>query len=320
MRLIAESVAGTQVPVRIEGERGTGKTLVARRLHTLSARRDLPLLVLDAARTPPEGSVAALFGDERSCGAVRAASGATLLVRSVQRLDGRAQNALARWLRSGVVPEGPFAHERSDARLLVTSHEPLDVLAAHGKFLADLAAALSTVVVRVPPLRERRGDAALLFAHFLQASGQEPPKLTDDATALFDQHPWRGNAEEVAALAALVAARGPFPSLDAAALRPLLAFPGPAPGGGAGEAECPASLDEVPTLAELTSGHVIRVLALAGGVRSRAAKALGISPRTLYNHLQGLALGSSRGAKVRSAAGPGPAVRGGAEATLPRTR
>jgi DNA-binding NtrC family response regulator len=203
-------------------------------------------------------------------------------VRAVERLDPETQESLAKWLRTGALPSGPQARESTDARLVVTTRESLDGLVAGGRFRSDLAAALASVVVRVPPLRERPGDAVLLVAHFVQSAGQDPPALSERAGALLDGHPWPGNVAEAAALAVLIAARGPFASLHETELLPLLAFPNPAASG-------PSDLTDVQTLHEATLGHVVRVLALSGGVRSRAAKALGISPRTLYNHLRGRA-------------------------------
>lgn len=314
VREIVTLVAGAEAPVRIDGEAGTGKTLVARALHGLSPRGDAPLVEIDAARLPPHAVAAALLGTGRRRGAIETARRATILVRAVDRLDATTQRALARWLRTGTVPprlaadgepvpeEGPLA---SDARLLVTSRESLDALSADGAFLPELAAALATATIRMPPLRDRPGDAALLLAHFLQEAVNPPPRIEADAAALLEGQRWPGNVAELRALAWILAARSPGASLGAPDLLPLLAFPHPraAPGGA----------DGVPTLDQVAFGHIVRVLALCGGARGQAAKALGIAPRTLYNHLRrrppdGAAAQAGTGAlTARNVAGARPA-------------
>jgi DNA-binding NtrC family response regulator len=278
VREIVQHVAGADAPVRIEGEQGTGRTLVARIVHHLSPRHDLPLFVVDAGRLSPGEAGRRLFGAGEDCGALWSARGTTLVLRSAERLDGSTQLALARWLRTRRIGVGPHAAEESDARLVVTAAPSLDALAARGTVRDDFVAALSALRVGLPPLRDRPGDAEPLLAHFLHAAGHETPRLDDAARRLLRSHAWPGNVAEVRGVAALLASRGPFDELGEADLLPLLAFPRPRPAAA-------GALDGVPTLHDVSLGHIVRVLALAGGVRTRAAKALGISPRTLYNHL-----------------------------------
>jgi DNA-binding NtrC family response regulator len=267
--------------VTIEGETGSGRALVARTIHDLSPRRGGPFLVVDAGVQGPAAAHARLFGGgEAGWGALRTAQRGSVLVRSLECLEPRSQAVLAAWLRTGTIPDGPHGGESSEARLLGTVGAPLGTLAATGRLSADLLGALAAVRISLAPLRERPGDPALLLEHFLREARADGTTLDASARTALDRHPWPGNVAEVRALAALLAARGPFPGLGEAALLPLLAFPRPAP-------SADGALDGVPTLRDVEIGHIVRVLALAGGVRSRAAKALGISPRTIYNHLRG---------------------------------
>lgn len=281
VRQVLTHVALADAPVRIEGEPGTGKSLAARIVHRRSPRAAAPLFEVDGAAP---GAAEVLLGAGRATGVLAASHGATVLIRSLDRLETPAQNAVAVWLRTGALPEGARSVHAANARLLTTTREPLEDLAARGSIARELASALAPVSVRLPPVRERRGDAWLLLEHFVAALGAPPPRARPAAVRLLEAHGWPGNVAEVRALAELVAARGPVTRIEEPDLVALLSFPGvrrgaaAAPGGAA---------DELPTLRQVALGHVVRVLALHGGARGRAAKALGISPRTLYNHLHG---------------------------------
>ena len=195
----ASAVAAVDRPVVLVGERGTGKAVVAERLHRLSDRWNKPLVTANGA------AVIDLFGDQGRAGragdgVVQRAAGGTLVLEDVGALSPVAQLRLLRALERGEVGE---RHPRPiDVRIVATTDAHLPALVAAGSFRADLLERLAFAVITLPPLRERGGDALLLAHHHGRRMAVELGRDTwrgfgEEAVAQLTAHRWPGNLREL---------------------------------------------------------------------------------------------------------------------------
>jgi DNA-binding NtrC family response regulator len=188
VRDVIGRVAPTDAPVLIYGEAGTGKSLIARRLHLQSRRAAGPFLQIDLAALTPEEAEAALFGDGAAAsGALTAARGGTLFLDEVGALTPRLQGRLLAVLEAG----------RLDVRLIAASRRTRAALNGPGALRRDLFYRLNTVEIEAPPLSVRDQDALVLAEHFLRlyASryGRPAKALTQEARAAILEGPWPGD-------------------------------------------------------------------------------------------------------------------------------
>ena len=226
MRELLQRIAAagaTDSSVLIQGESGSGKALVARALHDASGRRAVPLVCLDCGAIPGHAANAEIFGRppaRPSRGLLHAADRGTLFLDEVGELPLNAQHSLSRYLQGDSDGDSP----RPDVRVIAASRHDLEQLAASGHFRRDLLARLCSVVLRVPPLRDR-GDDVVLIAEALLARAAaklDKPGLSFAAEALeaIRRHPWPGNARELANVAERAAALSTEPIIGC----DLLAF------------------------------------------------------------------------------------------------
>ncbi len=203
-------LSGSRATVIVTGESGSGKEVVARALHRLSARADRPYVAFNCAAVPRELFEGQLFGYRRGAytgaatdhpGVLRAAHGGTLFLDEIGELPLEVQPKLLRFLENGeIFPLGETRPAQVDVRVIAATHRDLGQLVREGRFREDLYYRLQVVPVRVPPLRERREDIIALARHFvgqLTPEGQEPPQLGPDALATLVAHPWPGNVREL---------------------------------------------------------------------------------------------------------------------------
>jgi DNA-binding NtrC family response regulator len=304
LRRIIAMVAPTNASVLIEGESGTGKELVARSVHAESRRAAAPFVTINCAAMPDGLIESTLFGHEkgaftgatqRQVGAFERADGGTLFLDEISEMRLDLQAKLLR-----VIQESDFERVggrqtvRVDVRLIASTNRNLQEEVAAGRFRADLYYRLHVVPIRTPPLRERRDDVPALLTHALEAAsvalGVDPPELPRETVADLCNYDWPGNVRElVNATQRAVILSGGEPLAVCHFLvadigghsTPRLAGSG-APtlaGPGVVATELPINLAELEALA------IQRALDQAGGVRSKAAKLLGISERTLRNRL-----------------------------------
>ncbi len=208
----ASAAAALSRPVLVIGERGTGKELIAERLHRLSPRWGGPLVSLNCAALPENLIDAELFGYEAGAftGANRAragrfedADGGTLFLDEIATLSAAAQERLLRVVEYGELTRiGSNRALKVDVRLVGATNEDLPSLVEQGRFRADLLDRLSFEVVTLPPLRERAEDIEVLAMHFARRMAAELgwprfPGFTAAATQLLDAHPWPGNVREL---------------------------------------------------------------------------------------------------------------------------
>lgn len=208
----ASAAAALNRPVLVIGERGTGKELIAERLHRLSPRWGAPLISINCAALPENLIDAELFGYEAGAftGAQRAragrfedADGGTLFLDEIATLSSAAQERLLRVVEYGELTRiGSNRALTVDVRLVGATNEDLPRLVEKGRFRADLLDRLSFEVITLPPLRERAEDIEALALHFGRRMAVELgwarfPGFTPKAKALLDSHPWYGNVREL---------------------------------------------------------------------------------------------------------------------------
>ncbi len=208
----ASRAAALDRPVLVIGERGTGKELVAERLHRLSPRWDHPMVVMNCAALPETLIEAELFGHEAGAftGATRArvgrfeeAHGGTLFLDELGTLSMAAQERLLRAVEYGEVTRiGSSRPQRVDVRIVAATNEHLPDRVARHQFRADLLDRLSFEVVTLPPLRARSGDVLALADHFGRRMASELgwerwPGFTAEAGQALAAHPWPGNVREL---------------------------------------------------------------------------------------------------------------------------
>lgn len=199
-------------PVLVIGERGTGKELVAERLHHLSRRWGEPLIIMNCAALPETLIEAELFGHEQGAftGATRArpgrfeeADGGTLFLDELGTLSMAAQERLLRVIEYGEVTRiGASRPITVDARIVAATNEDLPAAAQAGRFRPDLLDRLSFEVITLPPLRAREGDVAVLANHFgrrMAAELEWPqwPGFSAACMAELEAHGWPGNVREL---------------------------------------------------------------------------------------------------------------------------
>ncbi|MGF1549366.1 MAG: phage shock protein operon transcriptional activator [Sphingomonadaceae bacterium] len=208
----ASRAAPLNRPVLVIGERGTGKELIAERLHRLSGRWDGPLVVMNCAALPETLIEAELFGHEAGAftgagkgrtGRFEEADGGTLFLDELATLSRAAQDRLLRAVEYGELTRiGSNKAIEVDVRIVAATNEHLPRLVEEGRFRADLLDRLSFEVVTLPPLRHRRSDIPLLADHFGRRMAVELdwprwPGFSDDAAALLLGHEWYGNVREL---------------------------------------------------------------------------------------------------------------------------
>jgi len=211
-----DRVAPTPLPVLIEGETGSGKDGLARRLHRRSRRAARPLLAVNCAAFTESLLDAELFGAVRGAytgadrdrpGLFRLASGGTLFLDEVGDMGPAMQAKLLRALETRCVrPVGGEQEEPVDVRVVAATHHDLEYRVAQGAFRVDLFHRLAVLRVRVPPLRERPEDLAPLVAALAprleRETGLGPVRLSRAAWLALHEHPWPGNVRELHAVLA----------------------------------------------------------------------------------------------------------------------
>ena len=316
---LARKMAETEATVLITGESGTGKEVYARFIRDHSVRADKPFVAINCAAIPENMLEATLFGYEKGAftgaaaahaGKFEQAQGGTLLLDEISEMDLGLQAKILRVLQEREVERlGSTRTITLDVRLIATSNRDLPEEARAGRFRADLYYRLNVMSLRLPALRERRGDILPLARRAIQdcaRGGQISLTLSDDAERKLLQHDWPGNARELTNIvqrAAWLASAGQIRAEDLdiganAAAPSALSAPTPAAevlAAGADAAAAPAGSAFAATPQDAGLDHdlkererelILATLAATGGSRKLAAERLGISPRTLRHKLQ----------------------------------
>jgi two-component system response regulator AtoC len=297
---LAEAVAETDSTVLIQGETGTGKGLLARAIHERSARRDGPFIKVNCGALPENLLESELFGHEKGAftGAVMkrqgrflAAQGGSLLLDEVGEMSMPLQVKLLQVIEEKTfMPVGGDRPVTADVRILAATHRDLQAMVASADFRQDLFFRLNVFPILLPPLRDRRSDIPLLIDDAIGRIGRDPADLVPAARELLTAYAYPGNVRELENLverAAILSRGGP--------IRPEH-FPGITPT----SRTAPNRLGlEIPEegidLEELEKDLIRMALERTGGNKSRAARLLGLTRRTLYSRMEkhGIPLGTA---------------------------
>jgi DNA-binding NtrC family response regulator len=287
LELIAR-IGPSDANVLITGEHGTGKEVVARTLHALSARAVKPMVTVNAGglsegifESELFGHVKGAFTDARTdrVGRFELAEGSTLFLDEIANVPLNLQAKLLRVLETGELERvGSSSTRRVDVRILAATNADINSEAAAGRFRPDLLFRLNTIEIQIPPLRDRREDIHLLAHHFLRGYALRYRKnissFDSAATAALREHSWPGNVRELDHAVERGVLLSPGPLVRAADL----GLRAPAPG-------ATARLEEM-NLDEVEHYLIQRTLARNDGNVSRAAQALGLSRSAMYRRLQ----------------------------------
>ncbi|HVF65620.1 MAG TPA: PEP-CTERM-box response regulator transcription factor [Casimicrobiaceae bacterium] len=278
-----EKVAPTGATVLILGESGTGKELLARALHDQSPRATHRFVAINCAAIPENLLESELFGYEKGAftgatrltqGKIEVANGGTLFLDEIGDLPMALQAKLLRFLQERVIERVGGRQEIAvEVRIVCATHQSLKDHIVQGRFREDLYYRLAEIVVEIPPLRSRRGDAALLAHAFTRKFADDQRRssisLLPDALRAIEAHSWPGNVRELENVIKRAVIIVDGSTISAADL-----------GLAEGEAEA-LNLREVRDAAE--RGAVLRALGRVNGNLTRAAELLGVSRPTLYD-------------------------------------
>jgi DNA-binding NtrC family response regulator len=282
---IAHRVADSDASVRLLGESGTGKDVVAREIHRSSGRVRKPLVAVNCSAIPEGLLESELFGHEKGAftGAVRqklgkfeTADGGTVFLDEIGDMSEALQAKLLRFLQDHIVQRvGGSKDIQVDVRVVAATNKDLEAEIAAGSFREDLYFRLNVVTITLPPLRDRDGDIPLLIDHFLRVhapSGSKPKRMSPSAVRMAMNYRELENAVQ----RAVVLSRGEtiFPEHLPAKVQASVE-------GGEG-----AALTGGKTMREVERDTIIKTLKQTDSNRTHAAKILGISRRTLQNKIK----------------------------------
>jgi two-component system response regulator HydG len=290
---LVQQVASSSSTILITGESGTGKEVVAEEIHRRSGRAAHAMVKVSCAALPETVIESELFGHEKGAftGALTArtgrfemAHGGTLFLDEIGEVPPNIQVKLLRVLQDGKFEKvGAAKTLSSDARIIAATNRDLQKAIQEGRFREDLYYRLNVIHIRVPPLRERPEEIAPLARHFLEVyrarNGKPELDFTDAFLNSLQQHSWPGNTRELENVVerAVIMARGRH--IDSVAAPEPLLQPHDSH---AGSLTFPIGS----TLDEIQEQAIETMLRHTGGDKERAAKLLGITPRTIYRFLE----------------------------------
>lgn len=289
-----EKVANSGATVMLLGESGTGKEVLARGLHQASSRRSGKFVAINCAAIPENLLESELFGYEKGAftgaakttpGKIETANGGTLMLDEIGDLPFSLQAKLLRFVQERTIERvGGRQEIPVDVRIVCATHQDLMALSKEGRFREDLYYRLAEIVVKIPPLRERVGDAALLAHAFVRRFAQEQNRgamtLGDKTVRAIESHPWPGNIRELenCIKRAVIMTDGNQISIEDVGLNDDLS------------AENDSSLDLRAVRDNAEKRAIIAALARVNGNIVKAAELLGVSRPTLYDLMHRLGL------------------------------
>ena len=289
-----EKVATSAVSVLLLGESGTGKEVLAKGLHQAS-RRSGKFVAINCAAIPEHLLESELFGYERGAftgaakttvGKIETANGGTLMLDEIGDLPYPLQSKLLRFLQERTIERiGGRQEIEIDARVVCATRQDLKALIKVNRFREDLYYRLAEIVIEIPPLRARQGDAVLLAQSFLRRFAQEQRRhslvFTSDALQAIEAHSWPGNVRELlnGVKRAVIMAEGERVTSEDMGLT-----------GGATGPSAEPSLDLRAAREAAERRTIVAALGRSDGNVSRAADMLGVSRPTLYMMMRNLGL------------------------------
>jgi DNA-binding NtrC family response regulator len=285
-----EKVSVRDHPVLILGESGTGKELVARSIHFMGPRKEKPFVPVDCSALVPTLIESELFGYVRGAftgatqskqGLMEAANGGTLFLDEIGDMPLEMQVKLLRALQQREIkPVGSTDRKSINVRIVAATNRDLDFAIKKGLFRQDLFFRLNVVQIKLPPLRERKGDIPLLVISFLEkfSNINDPPReMTEDATRRLMAYDWPGNVRELENAIERAIALGTGPYVSVHDLPSNLQYP---------TTERAPAKEEMLPLGELERRAILSTLHQTGGDKQTTARMLGIGKTTLYRKLK----------------------------------
>ncbi|HVF50749.1 MAG TPA: sigma-54 dependent transcriptional regulator [Pyrinomonadaceae bacterium] len=294
---LAEAAARLDSIVIITGESGTGKDVLARYIHSRSARADAPVITVNCGALPEALFESEFFGHERGAftsattlkrGLIEAADSSTLFLDEIGEMPLAMQVKLLHFIEEGRFRRVGSTRERSaDVRIIAATNRNLAADVGAGRFRADLFYRLNVISLHIPPLRERREDIPALVEHFIarfrERFSRPALDLSAEAHSRLEAHNWPGNIRELRNTLERAAALSSGDRIEASQLLPAST----SAHASAASSSSDANDSAAPlTLEEIERRHIRRVLEEVNGNRERAAAILGISARTLYRKLR----------------------------------
>jgi DNA-binding NtrC family response regulator len=309
-----KNVAKSKSSIMVQGESGTGKELLAKYIHYHSNRRNQPFVAVNCAAIPHNLLESEMLGYEkgaftgasqRKLGKFELAHTGTLLLDEISEMDIHLQAKLLRVIQESEVDRlGGAAPIPVDVRIIATTNVHLPAAIENKTFRGDLYYRLNVIPVKIPPLRERNGDILYLTDHFLEKfageRGRKRPLLSNEAATLLKAYPFPGNVRELENIIerAVLMTDGSHISAESLCLEPLEGKKTVLPSESAPDtapARDSTPLNPVKTLKDVEKTLICDTLNQMGGNKTKAAKQLGISVRTLWNKVNeyGMADGKS---------------------------
>ena len=295
VKQLIRQLAPTDLNVLIQGESGTGKEIAADALHDLSSRREQPLVKISCAAIPETLLESELFGHERGAftgastarpGKFELADGGTLLLDEIAEMTPQLQAKLLRVLQDGSFQRlGGTKEIRVNVRLLCATHADIPKAIREEKFRHDLYYRINTVQIVLPPLRERREDIPLLADHFLRTfadvMGKDIRAIAPRALDQLLAHLWPGNVRELNHVIQRALALANGDTINSFTFAPAASNALKATAGSDGAS---VSISIGTTVDAATKQLVRATIACCAGNKLKAARMLGIPPRTMYRH------------------------------------
>ncbi len=304
VRALVERVARGRTTVLVTGESGTGKEVAARAIHD-GGRRSQPFVAINCGAIPEGLIESELFGHERGSftgaseakpGLFEVAGAGTLFLDEVGELPPPVQVKLLRALQERKLRRvGGSADLPFEARVIAATNRDLEAEVKAGRFREDLFYRLDVIRIRMPPLRERRGDLPRFLDHFLARfaveAGRPRPRVSPEAAALLAAWGWPGNLRELANVVERAVTLCPGDEIGPGLLPPALRGAPPAAAAAALAEVPPEGLDLQAHLDALERRALEQALARTGGVRTEAARLLGLTFRSLRYRLAKFGIG-----------------------------
>lgn len=289
---LADKISQTDTNIMIEGEAGTGKELIARRIHCRGARSQSVFIVLDCSALPIDQLESEIFGDEQivngsrknKIGVLEQANGGTLFIENILYLTPVLQLKLVQFIKDGVANRiGGASLYKSNVRILAATSKSLHQEVEAHKFREDLYYALNTMSIKIPALREHKDDIEVLANYFLNLgkSIEKQKSLSPEALKSLVDYNWPGNIRELQNVAerAYILSDGKIIEkchlADSVVTGPVIEEK---------KEEEKIVFSEI-TLEELEKRHIVFTLNYLSGNKTKTAKSLGITVKTLYNKL-----------------------------------
>lgn len=293
---LLKGVSKSKSSILIQGESGTGKELVARHIHRHSNRANMPFVAVNCAAIPHNLLESEMFGHEKGAftgasrmrlGKFELASGGTLLLDEIGEMDVKLQVKLLRVIQESEVDRlGSKTSVPVDVRIISTTNADLKKYIKDKKFRSDLYYRLNVIPVKIPPLRERKGDVLLLCRHFLEKYSllgrAAKPVLSEEVEQILESYSWPGNVRElenVIERAVLLAGGERILPEHLYLEKEVEMNRQPV------EASLKSAASENTTLKEMERRLIFKTLEKAEGNRTRASAILGVSVRTIRNKL-----------------------------------